>query len=56
MICDCGSGLESDWKKDARGIELCRACKKCWPEKKKRYRSDVLTDPNYEHDEPIEEE
>jgi hypothetical protein len=56
MICDCGSSLESEWEYDARGIELCRACEKCWPIKKKRYRSDVLTDPDYWHDEPIDEE
>jgi hypothetical protein len=56
MICDCGSGLESQWKYDARGIELCRACHKCWPTKMKQYRSDVLYNPNYEADEPIDEE
>ena len=55
-ICDCGSGYESDWRYDARGIELCRACQVCWPEKSKRYRPEVLTDPNYEADEPIEPE
>jgi hypothetical protein len=55
-LCDCGSGLEREWYLDARGIELCTACEKCWPEKKKKYRADVLTDPNYWHDEPIEED
>jgi len=56
VICDCGSGLFSQWQKDARGIELCRACHVCWPEKQKRFRPEVLTDPDYEADEPIEEE
>jgi hypothetical protein len=55
-LCDCGSGLLSEWKYDARGIELCRACDTCWKKKKLHYREDVLTDPNYWADEPIEEE
>ncbi len=54
--CPCGSGLMSNWMKDARGIELCRACPTCWPEKRKRYRPEVLTDPNYSASEPIEPE
>jgi hypothetical protein len=53
-ICDCGSGLESEWYYDARCIPLCRACKTCWKQKRLRYRPEVLTDPNYEADEPIE--
>lgn len=54
--CSCGSGLLSRWAKDARGIELCRTCDKCHAEKMTRYRPDVLTDPNYPAEEPIEEE
>lgn len=54
--CPCGSGLESFWVNDARGIPLCRTCDKCHDEKMKRYRKDVLTDPNYEASEPIEPE
>jgi hypothetical protein len=54
--CPCGSGLPSRWRHDARGIELCRTCTKCHKEKMARYRPDVLTDPNYPADEPIEEE
>lgn len=41
---------------DARGIYLTRACDRCWPEIAKRYRSDVLENPNYESDEPIDED
>lgn len=52
--CSCGSGLPSQWQKDARGIELCRTCPKCHKEKMARYRPEVLDDPNYEADEPIE--
>lgn len=54
--CPCGSGLESRWAKDARGIELARVCPKCQREKLARYRPDVLTDPNYWADEAIEGE
>lgn len=53
--CPCGSGLDSYWQKDARGIELCRTCAKCHAEKMRRYRPDVLTDPNGA-DEAIEPE
>jgi hypothetical protein len=54
--CKCGSGLWSQWYYDARGIELEKACEKCWPEEKKKWRQDVLEDPNYEAYEDIEEE
>jgi hypothetical protein len=52
--CPCGSGLESEWQYDARGIELCRTCRKCHVGKMKRYRPDVLTNPNYQCDEAID--
>jgi hypothetical protein len=51
--CDCKSGLPSEPEYDARGIYLCRACPKCKKSKLSKYRSDVLTNPNYEADEPI---
>ena len=54
--CPCGSGLDSCWQYDARGIELCRTCDKCHDEKMKRYRPEVLSDSNYDCDEPIEPE
>lgn len=53
--CPCGSGLDSDWQVDARGIELTRTCLECHVSQMKRYRPDVLKDPNYWADEPIEE-
>jgi hypothetical protein len=56
MPCPCGSGLDSYWQNDARGIPLCRTCDKCHDEKMKRYRPDVLSDSNYWADEPIEPE
>lgn len=54
--CSCGSGLVREAHHDARGIFLCYACLSCQKEKLSHYRSDVLTDPDYWHDEPIEEE
>lgn len=54
--CPCGSGQESWWENDARGIPLARVCEKCRAEKLSRYRPDVLTDGQYWADEPIEEE
>lgn len=55
-LCPCGSGLESWWQNDARGIPLCRTCDKCHDEKMARYRPEVLSDGSYECDEPIEPE
>lgn len=54
--CDCGSGEIREAEYDARGIFLVYACDKCRKEKLSRFRPDVLTDPNYWTDEPIEEE
>jgi hypothetical protein len=55
-LCPCGSGLESSWNYDARGIPLCRSCAKCHDVAMSRYRPEVLTNPNYGHDEPIDED
>lgn len=49
-------GEYSWWEYDARGIELCKVCEKCVKDKLAGFRSDVLSDPNYWSDEPIEEE
>lgn len=54
--CPCGSGKEARLERDARGIPLGYMCEKCIREKKKGYRKDVLEDPGYEADEPIEPE
>jgi hypothetical protein len=56
LDCSCGSGLEAPQRLDARAIFLTYACEKCWPEKKKQYRPEVLEDPNYWVEEPIEPE
>lgn len=44
------------WAKDARGIELARVCEKCEAEVLSTHRPEVLSDPNYDADEPIEAE
>lgn len=54
--CPCGSGLDSSWQHDARGIPMFRSCANCDERKKKGMRQDVLTNPNYEADEPIYDE
>lgn len=41
---------------DARGIFCCYVCPVCEDDKRRRYRADVLTDPNYEADEAIDDE
>lgn len=56
MECNCGSGKSSWWEFDARGIPLTRVCADCQEEKLSRYRPDVLTDPAYWTDEPVEPE
>jgi hypothetical protein len=52
--CNCGSGLNSWWESDARGIPLARVCDACIDEKLAGYRPEVLSDPNYEADEAID--
>lgn len=54
--CPCGSGLDSYWNHDARGIPLCRTCEQCHQRKMAGYRREVLTNPNYDCDEQIEED
>lgn len=54
--CTCGSGKDSWWENDARGIPLARVCIECKREKLSKYRPEVLTNSQYETDEPIEED
>jgi hypothetical protein len=54
--CCCGSGEVREAEFDARGIFLCYVCDQCRAEKLRGYRSDVLSDPDYWADEPIEAE
>jgi len=55
--CPCGSGEESWWEFDARGIPLDRVCDKCVEKKLARYRPEILTGYTQEDvDEQIEED
>ena len=54
--CPCGSGLWPHAEHDARGIFLTYTCEECHKRKMAGFRTDVLTDPNYWHDEPIDDE
>lgn len=52
--CPCGSGKPRHENHDARGIFLTFTCDACHDAKMARYRPDVLTDPHYWADEPID--
>jgi len=52
--CLCGSGKNSWWESDARGIPLARVCVECRDKKLSKFRPEVLTDSNYHCDEPVE--
>lgn len=54
-ICRCGSGKDSYWVNDARGIPLGRMCEDCEQERLSKFRPDVLTDSNYWADEDIDD-
>jgi hypothetical protein len=41
---------------DARGIFCCYVCDECEEDQRAKYRPDIFTDPNYWHDEPIDDE
>jgi len=54
--CSCGSG-QTPWAvNDARGIFIAYVCDQCEDDRLKGYRDDVLNDPHYQCDEPIEPE
>jgi hypothetical protein len=54
--CSCGSGKRRSPQYDARSIFLTYTCDDCHDRKMAGYRPDVLTDPNYWTDEPIEDD
>ena len=54
--CPCGSGLPRRELKDARGIFCTFVCDKCEAEKKRGFRPDIFTDPNYPTVEPVDED
>jgi len=54
---DCRANNQpSWWEHDARGIPLQRVCDLCREAKLAVFRGEVLTNPRYEHDEPISED
>lgn len=55
-LCPCGSGERRYPNYDARGIFLTFTCETCHQRKMSGFRPDVLTDPNYWTDEPVEED
>jgi len=52
----CNTGKTKFGVYDARGIFCAYACADCEASVRARYRLEVLTDANYETDEPIEGE
>ena len=54
--CPCGSGELRRELLDARGLFCTFICDQCEAEKRAEFRADIFTDPNYWHDEPIEED
>jgi len=54
--CNCGSGKPRRALYDARGIFCAYVCNTCEADKRATYRDDVFNDPDYWHDEPIEED
>lgn len=54
--CPCGSGKESWWLNDARGIPCGRVCDDCEDRVRAKYRPEIFSDSGYHADEPIEPE
>jgi hypothetical protein len=55
LTCMCGSGKQKRALYDARGIFLTYACTDCRTRKLAGFRAEVLRDPAYQADEPIDE-
>ena len=53
--CSCGSGELWSPQYDARGIFLTYTWENCHDRKMAQFRPDVLTDPSYWTDEPIDD-
>ncbi len=54
--CPCGSGEYPEAVSDARGIFVAYVCNQCRKEKLSGYRPEIFANPDYWHDEPIEED
>jgi hypothetical protein len=53
--CDCGSGLPRYDLNDTRGIFCGYVCAKCEKAKAAQFRPEIFSNPDYDHDEPIDE-
>jgi hypothetical protein len=49
-MCNCGSGLTRRELHDARGIFCTFVCDKCERRKRREFRDEIFSDPNYEAD------
>ena len=55
-LCPCGSGLERWELRDARGLFCCFICAECEERKRRAFRSEAVTDPNYPANEAIDDD
>lgn len=55
-LCPCGSKKHFEQVSDARGIFIANVCDDCRAERLKGYRPEVLTNPDYECEEEIDED
>ena len=56
ILCPCHSKKPSRELFDARGIYVARVCDECEPKVRKKYRTEIFTNPNYYAEEPIDDE
>jgi len=54
--CPCGSGLEQRDLVDARGIFAGFVCDQCERQARAKVRPEVLDDPDYGTDEPVDDD
>ena len=54
--CSCGSGKPKSPQYDACSIFLTHTCEDCHDRKMAEFRPDILTDPDYWTDEPIDDD
>lgn len=54
--CSCGSGLPREAVYDARNIFVAYVCDECRDRRLSGFRTEIFDDPNYECDEPIDED
>lgn len=52
--CPCGSGEHPEEVYDARGIYVTAVCDQCRHKRLKGYRPEIFSDPDYDHEEPID--